>query len=164
MGTGKTAMGGSVAVAVGAGIVQSLKGEVPDDNVILIIAPPRLIEKWECELCSLSTQVYVERIESKGDLKAFESLKQFMERASRMGGNIAKIGLIKRDTTKLGTAREPAVFWKWQYTALWKHGTPTPDGFETQQRIHKERVLGCLKSKIGPQTSTNQGQGIRKSG
>ncbi|MEP7288631.1 MAG: DUF6094 domain-containing protein [Chloroflexota bacterium] len=143
MGTGKTAMGGSVAVAVGAGIVQSLKDEVPDDNVILIVAPPHLIEKWERELCSLSTQVYVDRIESKGDQKAFESLKQFMDRAGRMGGNIAKVGLIKRDTTKLGASREPAVFWKWQYKALWKYGTPTPDGFERHDRIHKERVPLC---------------------
>jgi len=143
MGTGKTAMGGSVAVALGAGIVQSLKKDVPDDNVILIVAPPHLIEKWERELCSLSTQVYVERIESKGDVKAFESLKQFMDRAGRMGGGIAKIGLIKRDTTKLGASREPAVFWKWQYKALWRYDTPTPDGFAPHERIHKERVPLC---------------------
>lgn len=143
MGVGKTALGGSVAVAVGAGIVEDLKGEVPDDNVILIVAPPHLIEKWERELCSLSTKVYVERIESKGEQKAFETLKGFMDRASRMGGGIAKIGLIKRDTTKLGASREPAVFWKWQYKALWKRGVPMPDGFEAHQRIHRERVPLC---------------------
>ena len=85
MGTGKTAMGGSVAVSVGAGVVEALKGNVPDDNVMLIVAPPHLIDKWERELCSLSTQVYVERIESRGEQKAFESLKQFMDRADPDG-------------------------------------------------------------------------------
>jgi len=163
MGTGKTAMGGSVAVSVGAGVVEALKQDVPDDNVMLIVAPPHLIDKWERELCSISTQVYVERIESHGDQKAFESLKQFMNRAALMGSGIAKIGLIRRDTTKLGAAREPAVFWKWRYKALWKRGTDTPDGYEPHERIHKERVPLCphcgavvtQEAKIGAKYATD---------
>jgi superfamily II DNA or RNA helicase/16S rRNA G966 N2-methylase RsmD len=143
MGTGKTAMGGSVAVAIGAGVVSALKSEVPNDNVILIVAPPHLIDKWEREVCSISTQVYVERIEGKGEQKAFEALKGFMDRAAKMGGGIAKIGLIKRDTTKLGASREPAILWKLRYKALWKHGAPTPDGYESKDRVQKERIPLC---------------------
>jgi len=143
MGTGKTAMGGSVAVAVGAGLVDTMQGKVPDDNVILIVAPPHLIDKWERELCSISTKVYVERIESKGDLKAFEALKGFMDRAAKMGGEIAKVGLIKRDTTKLGAARESAVVWKRQSKALWRHGDAMPSGFIAENRIHTERIPLC---------------------
>lgn len=143
MRVGKTLIGSSTAVSVGAGIAQALTGQIPDDNVILVVAPPHLIDKWERELCSISTKVYVERVEAKGELKAFEALKGFMDRAVKMGSGIAKVGLIKRDTTKLGASREPAVVWKRTSKALWKYGDPVPSGFAPTERIFTERIPTC---------------------
>lgn len=66
-----------------------------------------------------------------------------MEKAARLGPNIAKIGLIKRDMTKLGAGREAAVIWRSEAVALWRHNQPTPEGYEPHQRIVKQRVPKC---------------------
>src|SRR5690606_41967880 len=55
----------------------------------------------------------------------------------------AKIGLIKRDMTKLGAGREVGVVWRNEWVALWRHGQPTPEGYEPNQRIRRERVPKC---------------------
>ena len=101
MGTGKTAMGGTAAIAMAAGVVKTMREcNARDDQVVLIVAPPHLIEKWKRELHSISRNIYVERLDRHEDVKAF------MDKAARLGPGIAKIGLIKRDMTKLGAGRE----------------------------------------------------------
>jgi superfamily II DNA or RNA helicase len=66
-----------------------------------------------------------------------------MQRAETIGGSIPKIGLIKRDMTKLGCAWEPAVHWRSEPMALWRHGQPVPEGYESHQRIVKQHVPKC---------------------
>ena len=137
MGTGKTAMGGSAAIAIASGVAKALQNQMRPDQVVLIVAPPHLIEKWKRELYSIHSNICVERLDRHEDVKAF------MEKVAMLGPGIAKIGLIKRDMTKLGAGHEPAVIWRSEAIALWRHGTPTPDGYEPRQRIRRERVPKC---------------------
>jgi hypothetical protein len=137
MGVGKTLIGGSTAIAIAASVVEKLRGQIADDQVVLIVAPPHLVEKWKRELHSISRNIYVERLDRHEDVKAF------MEKAARLGPGIAKIGLIKRDMTKLGAGREVGVVWRDEWVALWRHGQPTPEGYEPHQRLVKQRVPKC---------------------
>ena len=137
MGTGKTLMGGSTAIAIASGVVKSLQGQMRPDQICLIVAPPHLIEKWKRELYSINPNIIAERLDRHEEVKAF------LQRAETIGGNVPKIGLIKRDMTKLGCAWEPAIIWRNEPTALWRHGQPTPEGYEPQQRIVKQRLPKC---------------------
>ncbi len=137
MGTGKTAMGGTAAIAIAAHIVKGMQSAMRPDQVVLVVAPPHLIEKWKRELYSIHPNIHVERLDRHEDVKAF------MQRAETLGADVAKIGLIKRDMTKLGAGHEPAVIWRKEAVALWRHHAPTPDGYETGQRIRRERVPKC---------------------
>lgn len=137
MGTGKTAMGGTAAIAVAAGVVKSMQNAMRPDQVVLIVAPPHLVEKWKRELYSIHANIVVERLDRHEDVKAF------MEQAERLGPGIAKIGLIKRDMTKLGSGHEAAVVWRNGAVALWKQGEPVPHGYEPRQRIQRERLPKC---------------------
>jgi hypothetical protein len=49
MGVGKTLIGGSTAIAIAASVVEKLRGQIADDQVVLIVAPPHLVEKWKRE-------------------------------------------------------------------------------------------------------------------
>lgn len=137
MGSGKTAMGGTTAIAVTSGVVEKLRQQMRNDQVVLIVAPPHLLEKWKRELHSISANILVERLDRH------EDVKRFMAKAEKLGAGIAKIGLIKRDLTKLGAGREVAVVWRDQPIALWRHNQPVPDGYEDQPRIIKQRVPTC---------------------
>ncbi len=137
MGTGKTLMGGSAAISIASGVVQALQAEIRPDQVVLIVAPPHLIEKWKRELHSIDPHILAERIDRHEDMKAF------MEKSARVGSGTAKIGLIKRDLTKLGCPWEAAVVWREERIALWRHGSPVPDGYLPQQRIRRERIPTC---------------------
>jgi superfamily II DNA or RNA helicase len=137
MGTGKTLMGGSTAIAIASGVVKTLQGQMRPDQICLIVAPPHLIEKWKRELYSINPNIIAERLDRHEEVKAF------LHRAETIGGNIPKIGLIKRDMTKLGCAWESAVVWRNEPMSLWRHGQPTPEGYEPHQRIVKQRVPQC---------------------
>ena len=143
MGTGKTAMGGTAALAIASGMVKSVVGSaargrrVRDDQVVLVVCPPHLIGKWQRELTSIDPDMLIERLDRHEDVKAF------MQRASVAGPGVAKVGLIKRDLTKLGCSREVAVVWRDQATALWRHDQPVPVGCLPHQRIVKQRVPTC---------------------
>ncbi|GAB5426321.1 MAG: hypothetical protein Crog4KO_34680 [Crocinitomicaceae bacterium] len=137
MGTGKTLLGGTTAIAVTSGIIKSMREDVGADQVSLIVAPPHLIEKWQRELLSINPNSYI------AHLKRHEDVKAFMNKAEKLGAGIPKIGLIKRDMTKLGTGRDVAVVWRERRQALWKQGEPTPEGYEDQERIFKQSVPTC---------------------
>ncbi len=137
MGTGKTAMGGTAAMAIASGAVQKIAAEMRPEQVILIVCPPHLVEKWKRELLSIHPNSLVERLDR------YEDVKRFMSRAEKTVANIPKIGLIKRDLTKLGCSRDVAVVWRSEPVALWRHGQPTPEGYEPHQRIVKQRVPKC---------------------
>lgn len=137
MGTGKTAMGGTAAIAIASGAVRKIAEEMRPEQVILIVCPPHLVDKWKRELLSIHPNSVVERIDRH------EDVKRFMSRAEKIGAGVPKIGLIKRDLTKLGCSRDTAVVWRNEPVALWRHNQPTPDGYEPSQRIIKQRVPKC---------------------
>ena len=137
MGTGKTAMGSSAAAAIASGAVTALAEKIGDEQIILIVAPPHLTDKWKRELLSIHPNSVVERLDRHEDVKAF------MDKAATLGAGMPKVGIIKRDLTKLGCAREPAVVWREQPVALWPPNQPTPDGYELADRVTKQRVPQC---------------------
>ncbi|MBE2267769.1 MAG: hypothetical protein IAE80_06020 [Anaerolinea sp.] len=137
MGTGKTLMGGSAAVSIASGTVKALANDMRPDQVVLIVAPPHLIEKWKRELASIAPKACIERLDRH------EQVREFMLRAEALPPTVPKIGLIKRDLTKLGCAWEPSVVWHSEAVALWRHGAPVPDGYLPHQRIRRERVPKC---------------------
>src|SRR5260221_4137356 len=104
------------------------------DQVALMVAPPHLKDKWQREIESLSRQVYVQKLDRHEDIKAL------MTKAAQMGPGIAKIGLVKRDMTKLGAARDAAVVWRNKITRLWNCREAVPEGYEPHQRLQKQRV------------------------
>ncbi|MAS35385.1 MAG: hypothetical protein CL610_15350 [Anaerolineaceae bacterium] len=137
MGVGKTAQGSAAAVAIACGAVKAFQDDIRPDQVTLVVCPPHLVEKWKRELLSIYPNMIVERIDRH------EQVKSFMDQAARIGAGVPKIGLIKRDLTKLGCSREVAVVWRSEPVALWRHDQPTPEGYEPNQRIVKQRVPQC---------------------
>jgi hypothetical protein len=137
MGVGKTALGGASAVAIASHIARAFQGQMRRNQVVLIVAPPHLIEKWKRELASIAPKAVIARLDRHEDVKAF------MLRAESLPATVPKIGLIKRDLTKLGCAWEASVVWREQRTALWRFGAPVPDGYLPSQRIKRERVPHC---------------------
>ncbi len=137
MGTGKTAMGGAAAVAMASGAAVGLVPAMRSDDVILVVCPPHLVEKWKRELLSIAPHSLVEQLDRH------EDVKRFMAQAAQVGAGVPKIGLIKRDLTKLGCSREPAVIWRDEAVALWRHDQPPPLGFRADQRLVRQRVPKC---------------------
>jgi hypothetical protein len=137
MGVGKTAFGSAAAIAIASHIATAFQGEMRAEQVTLIVAPPHLIEKWKRELASIAPKAVIERLDRHEDVKAF------MQRAEALPAHVPKIGLIKRDLTKLGCAWEASVVRRTEALALWRHGAPVPDGYLPHQRIRRERVPKC---------------------
>lgn len=109
---------------------------VKPNQVTLIVSPPHLIEKWKREILSIHPNTYVEQLDRHEDVKAF------MEKAERLG-DLPKVGLMKRDMTKLGSPREVAVVWRTVGRALWHHRDSTPHGYTPQQRIVRDKTPHC---------------------
>ncbi|HUN10445.1 MAG TPA: helicase-related protein [Aggregatilineales bacterium] len=137
MGVGKTALGGATAIAIASHIATAFQDQMRPEQITLIVAPPHLIDKWKRELASIAPKAVIERLDRHEEVKAF------MQRAEALPANIPKIGLIKRDLTKLGCAWEPSVVWRAEATTLWQHGASVPDGYLPDQRIRRERLPKC---------------------
>src|SRR5690606_24176672 len=116
---------------------KALQDDIRPDQVTLVVCPPHLVEKWKRELLSIYPNMMVERIDRH------EDVKRFMSRAEKVGPDVPKIGLIKRDLTKLGCSRDVAVVWRDEFVAMWRHNQPTPEGYEPHQRIVKQRTPKC---------------------
>lgn len=137
MGVGKTAIGGTAAVAIASQIAAAFQTSMRPEQVVLIVAPPHLIEKWKREVLSVAPNAAIERLDRH------EDVRRFMQRAEALPAHVPKIGLIKRDLTKLGCAWEPAVVWRTEASPLWRYDAPVPDGYLPNQRIRRVRVPTC---------------------
>lgn len=118
MGTGKTAIGSGVTSVLG--------------GTVLIVCPPHLVQKWRRELQS------VDRGATIRHLKRHEDVKKFMSLPGRL-----KVGIIKRDMTKLGSGWQAAVVWRVRSTALWRPDQRPLEGYEPHQRIVKTLQPHC---------------------
>jgi len=137
MGVGKTALGSTAAIALSAGLVTALRDDMRPDQVVLIVAPPHLAKKWKRELASLHPTAYIAQLDRHEDVKAF------MDKATLLGARVPKIGLIKRDLTKLGAGRETAVVWRQVPRMRWSRGERTPEGYTPEQRVYRQRMPTC---------------------
>jgi superfamily II DNA or RNA helicase len=137
MGVGKTALGAATAIAIASGAVKALQADMKPNQVILVVCPPHLVEKWKREILAIHPNAYVQQ------LNRHEEVKAFMDKAELLGANVPKVGLIKRDMTKLGAPREPAVVWRTVGRALWRRGEAVPKGYQAQERIERARVPHC---------------------
>lgn len=137
MGVGKTALGGAAAIAIASHVANAFQAEMRADQVTLIVAPPHLMDKWKRELVSIAPNALIERLDRH------EVIKAFMKRAEALPTNMPKIGLIKRDLTKLGCAWEASVVWRTEFMALWRQDAPVPNGYLPDQRLRHERVPKC---------------------
>ena len=152
MGVGKTALGSSVALGVACGVAHKLHQQMRPDQVTLIVAPPHLIDKWKREILSLNRHAYVEQLNRHEDVKAF------MQKAETLGAKTPKIGLIKRDLTKLGAGFEPAIVWREHPVALWSRHQDTPMGCTPDERVTKQRIPTCPRC---GETVTQEKDGAR---
>jgi hypothetical protein len=137
MGVGKTALGGAAAIAIASHVATAFQAEMRPDQVTLMVAPPHLIDKWKRELVSIAPNALIERLDRH------ETIKAFMQRAEVLPASVPKIGLIKRDLTKLGCAWEPSVVWRTEFMALWRQDAPVPNGYLPHQRLRQVRVPKC---------------------
>ena len=137
MGTGKTAIGSSVTAAIASGAVEAARREMRPDQVVLVVTPPHLTEKWQRELQTIHPQSFIQRLDRHEEVKAF------MEQAARLGNHRPKIGLIKRDLTKLGASWEVAVHWRTRARANWHPHESPPSWASASDRIKRERVPTC---------------------
>ena len=106
MGVGKTCQASAAAAAIASGAVTALRDDIRPDQVILVVCPPHLTDKWKRELLSIHPNSVVERLDRH------EGREGFHGQGATLGAGIPKVGIIKRDLTKLGCAREPAVVWR----------------------------------------------------
>ena len=137
MGTGKTALG-SQRHRDWHRRSQSHAGQPKRGASLLIVCPPHLVNKWEREARSISPRTFIAQI------KRHEDLKVFMEKAANLGPGIAKIGIIKREMTKLGSGHTTAVVWK-PHHARWATHEPIPPGTADVPRIERTRTLSHLR-------------------
>ena len=56
-------MGGTAAITIASGAVQKIADDMRADQVVLIVAPPHLIDKWKRELLSIHPNSIVERLD-----------------------------------------------------------------------------------------------------
>ncbi len=127
-GTGKTAMGATLAA--------TLQSQMQPGQVDIVTCPPHLTEKWERECKEAVPGVYV-RI-----LKNVEDVKALMDRAEQRGRALT-VGIVSRESAKLGEGWSVAVTYHKQHIARWPHGAKPPEGEEDTKRIVTVNVPIC---------------------
>ena len=104
-------------------------------EVILVVCPPHLVKKWAREMKSVSPGAFIKQLNRHEDIKAF------MDAPVRIGQT--KIGVIKRDMTKLGAGWEPAAIWQTKPFVMWRKGAMIPDGYTAKDRVKKVKEPFC---------------------
>jgi len=125
-GSGKSIMGATVAA--------SLQTQMKPDQVVIIMCPPHLVEKWEREVKQAAPHVFV-RI-----LKTVDATRAFMDGAAQQPANVLKIGIISRETAKLGEGWEIAVNWRHVRLVRWAIGAK-PENTEGERIITLRKPL-----------------------
>jgi hypothetical protein len=101
-GMGKTIVGATLAAAL-------LPHMRPQDCVVLT-APPHLLDKWQREIEEAAPGVAWTRI-----LRTVDDVRAFMDEAARLGAGRLKVGILSRESAKLGEGWALAVQWQKQY-------------------------------------------------
>ncbi|MCC6976438.1 MAG: hypothetical protein IT322_20715 [Anaerolineae bacterium] len=125
-GSGKSIMGATVAAA--------LQPQMKPDQVAIIMCPPHLVEKWEREVKQAARRVFVRILRNVDDTRAF------MDGAAKQSTGILKIGIISRETAKLGEGWEIALNWYRARFARWSPGMK-PNDAEGERIVTIEKPL-----------------------
>jgi len=125
-GSGKSIMGATVAAA--------LQPQMKPDQVVIIMCPPHLVEKWEREVKQAARRVFVRILRNVDDTRAF------MDSAGKQGADTLKIGIVSRETAKLGEGWQVAVHWKRDRFVRWSPGMK-PDEAEGERIVTIEKPL-----------------------
>ncbi len=119
-GTGKTIMGATVAVA--------LQPQMQPGQVVIVMAPPHLVEKWEREIRQATRRVYTKIIKNVDDTRAF------MDKAAQNSPDVLNVGILSRETAKLGEGWAVNVNWRKSHIARWSINSAPPEN-ATGERI-----------------------------
>jgi hypothetical protein len=137
MGVGKTAIASSAIAALVSGLIHHLTPKMRQNEIIVLVAPPHLIPKWQRELQSILPRACIQHA------KRHEDIKAFMQKADTLSSVTPKILLMKRDMTKLGASRVSAVRWIRKPTARWqRHEQPPMDNL-TLPRVYRQELPTC---------------------
>lgn len=128
-GAGKSVMGATIAAA--------MQPKMRGDQVVMIMSPPHLVEKWKREIGYVSASSYVQILENVDDTRAF------MNKCRTLLPHTLKVGIIARERAKLGEGWEAAVQWKQHHTALWAKDAEPPEEMKDQPRIYTHELPLC---------------------
>lgn len=131
-GSGKSIMGATIAAA--------LQPQMQPDQVVIIMCPPHLVEKWEREVKQAARRVFVRILKSVDDTRAF------MDSAAEQSAGTLKIGILSRETAKLGEGWTVAVNWQKSRFVRWPFGMKPEDA-------QGERVV-TIKKPVCPTCGT----------
>ncbi len=128
-GCGKTAIGSTLAL--------TLRPHMRPDQVVVIVCPPHLVDKWKREVEMIARSVNV-RVHAQ-ILKRVDDVRTFMETDKPL---TLKFGIIPREMAKLGEGWQPAIYWRTVRSARWAPGEPRPENL-TGDRILATQVPIC---------------------
>jgi hypothetical protein len=104
----------------GATLAATLQPQMKPGQVTLIMCPPHLVEKWEREVKEAYAATFVQILRNVDDVVAF------MDTAARHDANTLNVGILSRETAKLGEGWSVAVQWRKVYDAHWTYGAARP--------------------------------------
>lgn len=114
-GTGKTIMGATLAVA--------LQKDMRPGQVVIVLCPPHLVEKWQREAREAAPNINATILTNAQEVSAF------MKTAEKHTGKL-HIGIISREAAKAGEGWQIAVHWHNRRIARWSRSDvhPASDG------------------------------------
>ncbi len=128
-GTGKTIMGATLAAA--------LQKDMRPGQVVIVLCPPHLVEKWQREVKEAAPNINAKILTNAGEVSAF------MKAATKQTGPL-HVGIISREAAKAGEGWAIAVHWHNRRIARWPaHEVhPASDG-ERLILVREPHCPGC---------------------
>jgi hypothetical protein len=127
MGVGKSIMGGT--------LLASLKPQMKPGQIVVIMSPSHLVDKWQQEMRYADPMCNVKVVSRATEVS------DFIGSARAMPG-VLHVAVISKEMAKLGEGSASAVQWRKRYKAKWKKDQPMPEG-ETGPRVVVERIPVC---------------------
>jgi hypothetical protein len=119
---------------MGATIAATLQPQMKPGQVVLIMCPPHLTEKWEREVTQAYAFTFVKILRNVEDVVAF------MDKAQQNTPQTLNIGILSRETAKLGEGWSIAVNWQRVHSARWSHNASRPKD-EQGNDVPGERIV-----------------------
>src|SRR6185295_13072402 len=101
-------------------LAATLQPQMKPGQVTLIMCPPHLVEKWEREVKEAYAFTFVKILRNVEDVVAF------MDKAQQNSAKTLNIGILSRETAKLGEGWSVAVNWQQARYARWPADATRP--------------------------------------